>query len=181
MATHSSIHSWRIPWTEKPGRRHSPYDGKESAQLKQPSTHHTLLIKIREVIISSQDKTTKIKTLGVWQWKHLYQVGESRKTKWFEIFCTVAWKLYIVYLLSANDLSLQALWKFLTCRPMCLYLIKISGVWQDQYTAVCVFIRELKVLTEGKVKRYDISEGRSGAFCLQSNHSLGKNHSLIIN
>ena len=23
MATHSSIHPWRIPWTEKPGRLHS--------------------------------------------------------------------------------------------------------------------------------------------------------------
>ena len=25
MATHSSILAWRIPWTEEPGRLHSPW------------------------------------------------------------------------------------------------------------------------------------------------------------
>ena len=30
MATHSSILAWRIPWTEEPGRRYSPWSGKES-------------------------------------------------------------------------------------------------------------------------------------------------------
>ena len=29
MATHSSILDWRIPWTEKPGRLHSPWGRKE--------------------------------------------------------------------------------------------------------------------------------------------------------
>ena len=25
MATHSSILAWRVPWTEEPGRLHSPW------------------------------------------------------------------------------------------------------------------------------------------------------------
>ena len=29
MATHSSILAWRIPWTEEPGRVHSPWGRKE--------------------------------------------------------------------------------------------------------------------------------------------------------
>ena len=29
MATHSSILSWKIPWTEKPGRPHSLWGGKD--------------------------------------------------------------------------------------------------------------------------------------------------------
>ena len=29
MTTHSSILAWRIPWTEQPGRLHSPWDPKE--------------------------------------------------------------------------------------------------------------------------------------------------------
>ena len=30
MATHSSIHAWRIPRTEEPGELHSPWGHKES-------------------------------------------------------------------------------------------------------------------------------------------------------
>ena len=30
MATHSSILAWEIPWTEEPGRLHSPWGHKES-------------------------------------------------------------------------------------------------------------------------------------------------------
>ena len=30
MATHSSILAWKIPWTEEPGRLHSPWGCKES-------------------------------------------------------------------------------------------------------------------------------------------------------
>ena len=30
MANHSSILAWKIPWTEKPGRLHSPWGRKES-------------------------------------------------------------------------------------------------------------------------------------------------------
>ena len=35
MATHSSILAWRIPWTEKPGRLHSPWGRKESDMTEQ--------------------------------------------------------------------------------------------------------------------------------------------------
>ena len=41
MAIHSSILTWRIPWTEEPGG-HSPWDCKESdttEQLTVPTTH----------------------------------------------------------------------------------------------------------------------------------------------
>ena len=30
MATHSSVLTWRIPWTEEPGGLHNPGGGKES-------------------------------------------------------------------------------------------------------------------------------------------------------
>ena len=30
MTTHSSILSWRIPWSEEPGKLYSPWDSKES-------------------------------------------------------------------------------------------------------------------------------------------------------
>ena len=30
MATHFSIHAWKIPWTEEPGGLHSPWGRKES-------------------------------------------------------------------------------------------------------------------------------------------------------
>ena len=33
MATHSSILAWRIPWTEEPGRLHSPWGHKSQTQL----------------------------------------------------------------------------------------------------------------------------------------------------
>ena len=36
MATHSSIHVWRIPWTEEPGRLQSTGSQKNQTQL---STH----------------------------------------------------------------------------------------------------------------------------------------------
>ena len=38
MATHSSIHAWRIPWTEEPGRR-SQWHHKELDMTEQLSTH----------------------------------------------------------------------------------------------------------------------------------------------
>ena len=34
MATHSSMHAWRIPWTEESGRLYSSKDQKESDQTK---------------------------------------------------------------------------------------------------------------------------------------------------
>ena len=35
IATHSSILTWRIPWTEEPGRLYSPWDRKESEMTGQ--------------------------------------------------------------------------------------------------------------------------------------------------
>ena len=37
MATHSSILAWRMPWTEEPGRLHSPCGHKESDMTEQPN------------------------------------------------------------------------------------------------------------------------------------------------
>ena len=39
MATHSSIPTWRIPWTEEPGRLQSMGSQKRQTLLKQLSTH----------------------------------------------------------------------------------------------------------------------------------------------
>ena len=39
MATHSSILTWKIPWTEKPGRLHSPWGRKELDMTKQLHFH----------------------------------------------------------------------------------------------------------------------------------------------
>ena len=41
MATHSSILAWRIPWTEEPGRLHSPWGHKESDTTEQLIHTHT--------------------------------------------------------------------------------------------------------------------------------------------
>ena len=35
MATYTSILAWRIPWTEEPGRQHSPWGGKKLNMTKQ--------------------------------------------------------------------------------------------------------------------------------------------------
>ena len=40
MATHSSILAWRIPWTEEPGRPHSPWRLKELDMTEWLSTAH---------------------------------------------------------------------------------------------------------------------------------------------
>ena len=39
MVTHSSILAWRIPWTEEPGRLHSPWGHKSQTQL---SNYHSI-------------------------------------------------------------------------------------------------------------------------------------------
>ena len=39
MATHSSILAWKIPWTEKPGRLHSPWGCKELDTTEQLHFH----------------------------------------------------------------------------------------------------------------------------------------------
>ena len=43
MVTHSSILSWRIPWTEEPGRLHSPWGCKESDRTEWLTSHITVL------------------------------------------------------------------------------------------------------------------------------------------
>ena len=40
MANHSSILAWKIPWTEKPGRLHSPWGRKESDMTERLHCHH---------------------------------------------------------------------------------------------------------------------------------------------
>ena len=39
MATHSSILAWKIPWTEEPGRLHSPWGRKESDMTERLHFH----------------------------------------------------------------------------------------------------------------------------------------------
>ena len=39
MATHSSILTWRIPWTEEPGELYSPWGLKESDTSEQLSSY----------------------------------------------------------------------------------------------------------------------------------------------
>ena len=39
MATHSSILTWRIPWTEEPGELYSPWGLKESDTTEQLSSY----------------------------------------------------------------------------------------------------------------------------------------------
>ena len=41
VTTHSSIHAWRIPWTEEPGGLQFHPVTKSQTQLKHPSTQHT--------------------------------------------------------------------------------------------------------------------------------------------
>ena len=41
-ATHFSILAWRIPWTEEPGRLHSPWDRKESDMTEQLSPSYNV-------------------------------------------------------------------------------------------------------------------------------------------
>ena len=38
METHSSILAWEIPWTEEPGRLHTPRGGKELDRTEQTRT-----------------------------------------------------------------------------------------------------------------------------------------------
>ena len=38
VATHSSILAWRIPWTEEPGRRYSPWDRKDLDMVERLNT-----------------------------------------------------------------------------------------------------------------------------------------------
>ena len=49
MATHSSTHAWKIPWTEKPGAGYSPWVAKSRTRLSDfTSLHFRLLQSIEE-------------------------------------------------------------------------------------------------------------------------------------
>ena len=52
MATHSSSLTWKIPWTEEPGRLHSPWGHEESDTTEQ--LHFTSLQAITEGLVYSK-------------------------------------------------------------------------------------------------------------------------------
>ena len=48
MATHSSTLSWKIPWTEKPGRLYSPWGHKESDTTKR--LHFQTMVEVMKIM-----------------------------------------------------------------------------------------------------------------------------------
>ena len=52
MATHSSSLTWKIPWTEEPGRLHSPWGHEESDTTER--LHFTSLQAITEGLVYSK-------------------------------------------------------------------------------------------------------------------------------
>ena len=46
MATHSSILTWKISWTERPGGGYSPWGCKESDTTEGAHTHTFILIEL---------------------------------------------------------------------------------------------------------------------------------------
>ena len=52
MATHSSSFTWKIPWTEEPGRLHSPWGHEESDTTER--LHFTSLQAITEGLVYSK-------------------------------------------------------------------------------------------------------------------------------
>ena len=54
VAIHSSILAWRIPWTEEPGRLHSPQGHKEMDTTERPT--HTGSIKAGVYFFHSKEK-----------------------------------------------------------------------------------------------------------------------------
>ena len=62
MASHSSILAWKIPWTEEPGRLHSPWGRKESDTTERL---HSLTIKLPMAFFTELEQ--KISQLI---WKH---------------------------------------------------------------------------------------------------------------
>ena len=63
MAIHSSILTWRIPWTEKPGGLHSPWASKKSDTIEQ--------LNWTELNESNEIYETVCQTLNEWFWKFL--------------------------------------------------------------------------------------------------------------
>ena len=62
MASHSSILAWKIPWTEEPGRLHSPWGRKESDTTERL---HSLTIKLPMAFF-----TKLTQKISQFIWKH---------------------------------------------------------------------------------------------------------------
>ena len=52
MATHSSLLTWRIPWTEEPGGLQFNRVAKSRTRLTQLSTHIHILIDLKKVVLT---------------------------------------------------------------------------------------------------------------------------------
>ena len=63
MATHSSILSWRIPWTEEPCGCHSPWGHQESDMTEQLTLYVSTWIKNEHVLKTSERMQEKTSTL----------------------------------------------------------------------------------------------------------------------
>ena len=63
MATHSSSLTWKIPWTEEPGRLHSPWGHEESDTTEQ--LHFTSLQAITEGLVYSKKELKFLAVISV--------------------------------------------------------------------------------------------------------------------
>ena len=92
MAPHSSTLAWKIPWTEKPGRPHSPWGREESDTTERLHFHLSL-----SCIGEENGNPLQCSCLenprddGAW-WAAVYGVAQSRtRLKWLSsnlcIFC----------------------------------------------------------------------------------------------
>ena len=52
MATHSSLLTWRIPWTEEPGGLQFNRVAKSRTRLTQLSTHTHILVDLKKVVLT---------------------------------------------------------------------------------------------------------------------------------
>ena len=52
MSTHSSVLSWRIPWTEEPGGLESLRDGKELDTTERTHTHLFLVVVTVKMLVA---------------------------------------------------------------------------------------------------------------------------------
>ena len=56
MATHSTIFTWRISWTEEPGRLQSMGLQRVKMQLKRLSTYKTRAVGNDSILVHSEDR-----------------------------------------------------------------------------------------------------------------------------
>ena len=74
MANHSSILAWKIPWTEKPGRLHSPWGRKESDTTEWLHFHHC----VGHTLFNKQwicEKVLNVKK-SVMSWEDTRKIGD---------------------------------------------------------------------------------------------------------